>query len=81
MRTDPPGYEEIVSELTWIVDCGERHWGSQRASRNLRKFYPWYLERLQITGIDADAWQRTEGLDEVRERLLALGRDRVAASL
>jgi nifR3 family TIM-barrel protein len=80
-RTAPPGDEEVVSELTWIVDCGERHWGSERASRNLRKFYRWYLERLQITGIDADAWQRTEGLDEVRERLLALGRDRVTASL
>jgi hypothetical protein len=32
-------------------------------------------------GIDADAWQRTESLDEVRERLLALARDRVTASL
>ena len=47
-----------------------------RAARNLRKFYPWYLERLGITGTDADAFQRTESLDEVRERLLALARDR-----
>ena len=27
-----------------------RHWGAQRAARNLRKFYPWYLERLGIAG-------------------------------
>jgi tRNA-dihydrouridine synthase B len=80
-RAEPPAREEIVYELSWIVDCGERHWGSALASRNLRKFYPWYLEHLQITGIDADAWQRTESLDEVRERLLALGGDRVIASL
>jgi tRNA-dihydrouridine synthase B len=80
-RTRPPTRAEVVSELGWILDCGERHWGAERASRNLRKFYPWYLERLQITGIDADSWQRTETLDEVRERLLALGQDRVNASL
>ncbi|MFL5870657.1 MAG: tRNA dihydrouridine synthase [Solirubrobacterales bacterium] len=80
-RTGPPLREEVLAELAWVVDCGERHWGAERASRNLRKFYPWYLERLQITGIDADAWQRTEALDEVRRRLLELDQSRVNASL
>ncbi len=38
-------------------------------SRNLRKFYPWYLEQLGITGPGADAYQRTDSLDEVRAML------------
>ena len=44
----------------------------ERAARNLRKFYPWYVERLGYEGADADRFQRTESLDEVRE-LLARG--------
>ena len=42
------------------------HWGPERAARNLRKFYPWYLERLGISGRDADSFQRTESVEEVR---------------
>jgi tRNA-dihydrouridine synthase B len=63
-----PGSEEIVAELRWILDQAERHWGD-RAPRNLRKFYPWYLEKLGIGGRRAAAYQRTESLDEVRELL------------
>ena len=40
-----------------------------RAARNLRKFYPWYVERLGHEGPDADRFQRTESVDEVRELL------------
>ncbi|HSI81768.1 MAG TPA: tRNA-dihydrouridine synthase [Solirubrobacterales bacterium] len=67
-RAEPPAPSEIVAELRWVLDRAERHWGG-RAARNLRKFYPWYLERLGITGPDADAYQRTDSLDEVREML------------
>jgi tRNA-dihydrouridine synthase B len=67
-RDVAPGSEEIVAELRWILDQAERHWG-ERAPRNLRKFYPWYLETLGIGGRGADAYQRTESLDEVRELL------------
>jgi tRNA-dihydrouridine synthase B len=77
-RTDPPTPAEIVEELEWVIDAGERHWGAERAARNLRKFYPWYLERLGITGPDADAFQRTDSLDEVR---LMLGETVVGSAM
>jgi tRNA-dihydrouridine synthase B len=70
-RAAAPASEEIVAELGWILDQAERHW-AERAPRNLRKFYPWYLERLGIGGRRADAYQRTESLDEVRELLRGL---------
>ncbi len=68
-RSAPPTREEIVAELRWVLDRGEEHWGPERASRNLRKFYPWYLERLGISGPEADAYQRTASADEVRRML------------
>jgi tRNA-dihydrouridine synthase len=60
---------EIVRELLWVLDRAAEHWGPERAARNLRKFYPWYVERLGFSGPDADRFQRTESLDEVRELL------------
>jgi tRNA-dihydrouridine synthase len=60
---------EILAELDWVLERGERHWGAERAARNLRKFYPWYLERLGISGEAAHAYQRAETLDEVRALL------------
>jgi nifR3 family TIM-barrel protein len=68
-RDAPPTPVEIAAELRWVLDSGEAHWGPERASRNLRKFYPWYLERLGITGPEADTFQRTESLEEVRSLL------------
>jgi nifR3 family TIM-barrel protein len=68
-RTAPPDVTEVLAELRWILDRGAEHWGPERAARNLRKFYPWYLERIGITGRDADTYQRTEDLDAVRELL------------
>ena len=68
-RREPPTEAEVVDELRWVLDRGEEHWGPERASRNLRKFYPWYLEQLGLTGPDADAYQRAESLDRVREML------------
>ena len=68
-RSAPPRRDEIAAELRWVLDCGERHFGAERASRNLRKFYPWYLERLEISGPEADAFQRADSLDRVREML------------
>jgi tRNA-dihydrouridine synthase B len=62
----------VLDELRWVIDQGERHWGAERAGRNLRKFYPWYLDRLGIAGADADRFQRAEGLGRVREMLFEL---------
>jgi nifR3 family TIM-barrel protein len=64
-----PRRDEIEAELRWILDRAEEHWGPDRAARNLRKFYPWYLERLGFAGPEADRFQRTESLDQVRELL------------
>ena len=65
---------EIVGELEWTMARAEEHLGAERAARYMRKFYPWYLERLGITGPEADRFQRLETLGEVRgllERSLA----------
>ncbi|MGH2951336.1 MAG: tRNA-dihydrouridine synthase, partial [Solirubrobacterales bacterium] len=67
-----PEPAEVVAELRWLISCAEDHWGPERAGRNLRKLYPWYLERLGVIGPDADRFQRAEGLDRVREMLGAL---------
>jgi tRNA-dihydrouridine synthase B len=68
-RRRPPTRAEIVDELLWTMERAEEHLGSQRAARYARKFYPWYLERLGVRGRDADAFQRTETLDQARELL------------
>jgi tRNA-dihydrouridine synthase B len=45
-RTDEPGREEVLAELDWVMDRAVEHLGPVRAGRYLRKFYPWYVERL-----------------------------------
>ncbi len=45
-RTEPPQPEEILAELDWVIECAVAHLGVDRAARYLRKFYPWYVERL-----------------------------------
>ncbi len=64
-----PEPTEIEVELLWVLDRAEEHWGPVRAARNLRKFYPWYVERLGLGGPEADRFQRTDSLDQVRELL------------
>jgi tRNA-dihydrouridine synthase B len=71
-RVDEASREEIVAELNWVLDRAAEHWGPERAARNLRKFYLWYLERLEIVGAEADSYQRTDSLDQVRNMLIAL---------
>ncbi|MQA73851.1 MAG: dihydrouridine synthase [Solirubrobacterales bacterium] len=71
----------VVAELDWVLDRASEHWGPERAARNLRKFYPWYLERLGISGSRADRFQRTERLEDVRELLAEAVRAPVGASL
>src|SRR3954463_5672214 len=45
-RADEPAREEILAEWEWVVDRAEEHIGTERAARYLRKFHPWYAERL-----------------------------------
>lgn len=71
LREQPPSRAEIVDELLWVVDRAEEHFG-ERSNRYLRKFYPWYLERLGLGKRDADRFQRFEDLDQAREAIRGL---------
>jgi hypothetical protein len=37
-----------MAELEWTIERAVDHLGEQRATRYLRKFYPWYLARLEL---------------------------------
>jgi nifR3 family TIM-barrel protein len=71
-RDAEPSDSEVIEELRWVLERAAEHWGPERAARNLRKFYPWYLDRLGLHGADADAYQRTTDLEEVRGLLARL---------
>ena len=45
-REIDPEPAEILDELDWVIERAIEHLGAERASRYLRKFYPWYVERL-----------------------------------
>ncbi|HEX2359386.1 MAG TPA: tRNA-dihydrouridine synthase [Solirubrobacterales bacterium] len=78
-RTEPPSRGEIVAELLWVIDGAEEHMGPDRAARYLRKFYPWYLERLGAEQADAAALQATDELESARALVGELGLVRTAA--
>jgi len=65
-RGRPPDRAEIVAELLWTIDRAEEHLGAGRANRYLRKFYPWYVERLGCGPELTDALHRSEDLDATR---------------
>jgi nifR3 family TIM-barrel protein len=44
-----PTPEEVLDELEWVIASAEDHLGTDRAGRYLRKFYPWYADRLGLT--------------------------------
>ena len=66
-RSAPPAREEIVRELLWVIDRAEEHFGARRAAPYLRKFYPWYLDRLGEPRRAREGFQRTTDLGEVRD--------------
>ena len=45
-RCGEPTADEIMAELDWVIERACEHLGVDRAGRYLRKFYPWYVERL-----------------------------------
>jgi tRNA-dihydrouridine synthase B len=71
-RSEPPTREEVVRELEWVIDRAEEHFGPARAAPYLRKFYPWYLERLGLPKRAKGAFQRAATLAEARELLAGL---------
>ncbi len=48
-RAGDPTPAEVLDELRWTIERCEEHLGVDRAGRYLRKFYPWYAERLELT--------------------------------
>jgi tRNA-dihydrouridine synthase len=69
-RDDEPSAEEVLTEWHWVIDRAEEHLGPVRAARYLRKFHPWYVERLGAPKAVQDALQRADTLAEQREVLL-----------
>jgi tRNA-dihydrouridine synthase B len=49
LRDTEPTLREIADELFWIIDRAEEHLGVERAGRYLRKFYPWYAEKMGLS--------------------------------
>jgi tRNA-dihydrouridine synthase B len=82
-RQEAPTREEVLNELSWTIDRAVEHLGEPRATRYLRKFYPWYINRLELdrqTAKDLQAaLQAAETLSEVRNRLAILLRPRELA--
>jgi nifR3 family TIM-barrel protein len=71
-RETEPSRHEILAELDWIIDRATEHLGIERAGRYLRKFYPWYVERLGGDKELQDALQRAESIDAARDVLAAI---------
>jgi tRNA-dihydrouridine synthase B len=71
-RTEPPSRDEMVDELLWIVDRAEEHLGAERATRYLRKFYPWYMGPLDAPSELADELQRSADLTRARHLISGL---------
>jgi tRNA-dihydrouridine synthase B len=69
------GRAEVLAELHWTIDRAVEHLGQERATRYLRKFYPWYLVRLRLEPPRAkllqESLQSSESLSHVRELLAA----------
>ena len=68
-REDEPTRDEVVAELHWVMDRAVEHLGPERAGRYLRKFYPWYVERLGVGKTLQEAMQRTQTVEEARTTL------------
>jgi tRNA-dihydrouridine synthase len=69
LRFGPPDREEVLGELDWVIDCAVAHLGAERALRYLRKFYPWYVERMGAGKALQTALQCAPTLDAVRALL------------
>ncbi len=79
-RDVPAERDEIVAELLWVMDRAEEHLGPERAARYLRKFYPWYLERLDADKAATASFQESETLPEARALVEGLRQADAAAA-
>ncbi len=66
LREGEPDRAEILDEVDWVMERAGEHLGAERAARYLRKFYPWYVERLGGDRGLQDDLQRAPTLDAAR---------------
>src|SRR4051812_28740734 len=71
-RVEPPTRAEMVAEWLWVADRAEEHLGVERANRYLRKFHPWYAERLGAPREVTELLQRSEDLARARALIASL---------
>ncbi|HEU0023771.1 MAG TPA: tRNA-dihydrouridine synthase [Thermoleophilaceae bacterium] len=67
-----PTPREIVAELEWVIVRAEEHLGRERASRYLRKFYPWYANTLRLTKRQRQTLVTAPTTDHARQALAGL---------
>jgi nifR3 family TIM-barrel protein len=72
LRDDEPDAAEILAEWRWVLARAEEHLGPERAGRYLRKFHPWYVERLDGGKDLHTRMQQTSTVAEARAVLDAL---------
>jgi nifR3 family TIM-barrel protein len=77
-RETGPTPEEVLAELEWTIDRAVEHLGEQRATRYLRKFYPWYIARLELDSAARrhllQSLQTAPTLEQARAHLTLAGR-------
>jgi tRNA-dihydrouridine synthase B len=78
-RDDEPTTGEVLAELEWVMQRAVEHLGERRAGRYLRKFYPWYVERIGGSKALQAALQATDTVDDARAVLAALDVVTIAA--
>jgi tRNA-dihydrouridine synthase B len=71
-RDAPPGPAEIVAEWTWVLDRAVEHLGEARAASYLKKFHPWYVERLGAGKETQNLLQRAASVAEQRALITGL---------
>jgi tRNA-dihydrouridine synthase B len=72
-REHGPTRDEVLEELAWTIERAVEHLGELRATRYLRKFYPWYVAGLQLPSREGKTLQETlqsaDTLEHVRRAL------------
>jgi tRNA-dihydrouridine synthase B len=73
LRSGQPTPEVIVAEWLWVLDRAVEHLGELRAASYLKKFHPWYVERLGAGKDTQNLLQRAGSVAEQRAVIEALG--------
>jgi tRNA-dihydrouridine synthase B len=71
-RATEPTRQEVLAELDWVMNRAVEHLGADRAGRYLRKFYPWYLDRLATSKALQQAMQETTTVADARALLASV---------